>query len=828
MNYKITNLRWLIGLILVAFWGYGFSQNTTTPLNEDFEGDWPVGGVISGWTMQNLNTNSASEWKQSSFGGDHTSGTGKYAAYECYNYSNSNGNRTAALVSPIINVTANDHILSFWAKYIFADGDFGSDDELYVDVEYPTNTWTTLTANLVAGQTNTGWFQEFIDLNSYIGNDVTIRFRGISHYGSYNIGIDDVIFPYADATAPVAVTNIAPENGATGIDNGSSLTWEFGANTDEYQLMLGTMNPPTTVVVDFTSTLATSYTLDGLEYNTTYYWQVNAKNEEGTTLGEVWSFTTVAELSEPGAVTNIAPLNGSTGIDNGSLLSWQFGANTDEYQLMLGTMNPPITVAIDFTTALATSYTLEGLEDNTTYYWQVNARNEAGTTPGVVWSFTTAAALPAPDPVTYVSPLDGATNIKNGSMLSWIFGGNTDGYQVMLGTTNPPADTVMPFTTSLATSYILAGLAHNTTYYWQVNAANGSVTTAGDVWSFTTNTPSFYESFEGEAFPPEGWSMINDNNPTEFWERGVWADYALTGVGFARINHNDNQALDDWLITPKFAPEEGNSTLSFWARSLNADLEKFNVMLSTTGINKEDFTVTLASGVEPPTTYTYYSYDLSGYNGQTVYIAVQAVSSGWTWSLFLDDFEGPNVYSGTPAPVAVTNIAPVNGATGIEDGSLLTWEFGANTDEYQVMLGTNNPPTTVVVDYTSPLETSYTLTGLDPNTTYYWQVNAKNEGGTTAGPVWSFATVIDIGINNPEGAEAILVYAYGNVLYLETASAEVSLINVFDINGKLVMQGKTNGKSLSTLNISALNTGIYVVNLVLKNGVVSRKVYIQK
>ena len=182
-----------------------------------------------------------------------------------------------------------------------------------------------------------------------------------------------------------------------------------------------------------------------------------------------------------------------------------------------------------------------------------------------------------------------------------------------------------------------------------------------------------------------------------------------------------------------------------------------------------------------------------------------------------------------PAPVAVTNIAPVNNATSINiNGEELSWAFGANTNEYQLMFGTSSTPATVVVDFTSTLATTYALAGLTYNTTYYWQVNAKNAGGTTAGPVWSFTTAIGTGINNPLGAEGIHAYTYGDVLYLETATTEVALVNVYDITGQLVMQGKTSGNNLSTLNTSALSNGIYVVNVVLNNGIVSRKISIKK
>jgi len=95
-----------------------------------------------------------------------------------------------------------------------------------------------------------------------------------------------------------------------------------------------------------------------------------------------------------------------------------------------------------------------------------------------------------------------------------------------------------------------------------------------------------------------------------------------------------------------------------------------------------------------------------------------------------------------PAPEAAVNVAPVDGAVDITNGMDLEWTFGANTLEYQVLLGTTYPPATVVVDWTDELATSYTLTNLEPNLQYFWQVNVRNNGATTTGDVWGFTTTL--------------------------------------------------------------------------------------
>jgi hypothetical protein len=68
-----------------------------------------------------------------------------------------------------------------------------------------------------------------------------------------------------------------------------------------------------------------------------------------------------------------------------------------------GTTNPPPVAATGLTTA---SHTVSGLASGTTYFWQVVARNSAGTTGGPVWAFTTApAAVPRHEIVVYASDI---------------------------------------------------------------------------------------------------------------------------------------------------------------------------------------------------------------------------------------------------------------------------------------------------------------------------------------------------------------------------------------------------------------------------------------
>jgi len=100
---------------------------------------------------------------------------------------------------------------------------------------------------------------------------------------------------------------------------------------------------------------------------------------------------------------------------------------------------------------------------------------------------------------------------------------------------------------------------------------------------------------------------------------------------------------DDYFITPQIdlSSATGGSDFSFWAKSLTADfgLERFEVLLSTTGTAEGDFTNDLSGGEEmaPVDVYTEFSYDLSAYEGEQVYLAIHYVAQD-SFVLQMDDF----------------------------------------------------------------------------------------------------------------------------------------------------------------------------------------------
>jgi hypothetical protein len=105
---------------------------------------------------------------------------------------------------------------------------------------------------------------------------------------------------------------------------------------------------------------------------------------------------------------------------------------------------------------------------------------------------------------------------------------------------------------------------------------------------------------------------------------------------------------DDWMVSPQTALGM-NSTLTFWVKSYTDEygLEKYNVLVSTTDMNPGSFTS--ISGSTPmlaPIDWTEVTFDLSDYDGQTIYVAIQCVSED-AWVFMIDDIS-IDFFVGTP------------------------------------------------------------------------------------------------------------------------------------------------------------------------------------
>ena len=315
------------------------------------------------------------------------------------------------------------------------------------------------------------WVGTTVDLQAAIkhGNDVsglstviTDLNNGTTYYvwirAKNDIGESD-FSPAENGTPQVfAIPPQAPSAPSITIGNGQlSITWDAVNGAATYEVWISTANNFANVTqhgTDITASLST--TIGGLNNGTTYYVWLKAKNEFGTS-----DFSSVA-TGKP--ISNITTPSLTAG--NGQIIvNWTAIDGADQYEIFYGTgINPPQNAAQTIN-APATSATITGLVNGTTYNVWIRGRNSTGT--GIMGNSVSAV------PIGNM----GAVTINAGNeqlLLNWVSVAGADEYEVFYSTVNSiPASLSQIVSTTTAT---LNGLSNGTTYFVWVRGRNSKGT----------------------------------------------------------------------------------------------------------------------------------------------------------------------------------------------------------------------------------------------------------------------------------------------------------------------------------------------------------------
>ncbi|MBL7152457.1 MAG: S8 family serine peptidase [Phycisphaerae bacterium] len=115
------------------------------------------------------------------------------------------------------------------------------------------------------------------------------------YYGSGRINAYNAL--YGITNAPSKATNPFPETDANGQSVNVDLSWTPASGALSHNVYLGTdgndVNDANTSSPEFKRNIFPFFfDANTMEPNTTYYWRIDEKNNEGTTKGDLWTFTT--------------------------------------------------------------------------------------------------------------------------------------------------------------------------------------------------------------------------------------------------------------------------------------------------------------------------------------------------------------------------------------------------------------------------------------------------------------------------------------------------------------------------------------------------------
>ncbi|MBN2829692.1 MAG: hypothetical protein JXR56_05185, partial [Candidatus Cloacimonetes bacterium] len=386
--------------------GTGFEATVSSfPFTQSFDAStlplgWVIDPTTGAWTLS-----------QTEFGGhgatsEHTGNGGYYIGID----DSSPDIVPAHLYSPPFNFSSlSNPTLSFW----YWIGDAANDSELHIDVitDLGTDASVGVFTN-PAGTASNGWIQAIVGLSDYVGQTVSLDFRGMEDVPDYSgdICLDD-IYIFDNSNPPVSATLVSPADAASDVALTGNLLWNAVSFADGYDLYFGTNNPPTSILNGVDQGDVLTYAYSGLATGTTYYWQVVPYNVNGDAIDcPVWSFETTASVPAPSTVS--APLDGATGVNSYGSLVWNVSTLADGYYLYFGTNTPPTNIEEMTDMGSNISYSYGPLAYSTMYYWQVVPYNAAGNAESCpIWSFTTQA-----DPriyAPYYQSFNGSTSIPS-------------------------------------------------------------------------------------------------------------------------------------------------------------------------------------------------------------------------------------------------------------------------------------------------------------------------------------------------------------------------------------------------------------------------------
>ncbi len=367
------------------------------------------------------------------------------------------------------------------------------------------------------------------------------------------------------------------------------------------------------------------------------------------------------------------------------------------------------------------------------------------------------AVFEVPAVPTLTAPTNNAVNQPVTPNLMWTMGSSATSYSVLISTSSSFGTTVFSQSGIPTTSTTAAGLANTTTYYWEVNATNVTLTSAwSGIWSFTTTST-----------PPPGAPVLA--TPTN----GATAQPVALSLNWGTVN----------LAT------------SYGARvSTNSSFSPGSLAFSQSGLTSHTVAI---SGLANSTVY-YWSANAANAGGSGSW------SSVWSFTT-----------NGAPPSAAPQLSAPGDGLGGFSIPVTFQWQTVTGASSYELQVGTAQAFGSTVLDQTGITGNSISVKSLSGNMGYYWRAAAWNGNG--AGPwssVWYFGTSGTRTITRANAAVHPDFSVHGGVLSYSLPASGAVEISFSDLLGRVALmlnRKQIAGKYAVDLKTCNLAAGQYLV-----------------
>ncbi|TSD03731.1 MAG: Uncharacterized protein Athens071426_64 [Parcubacteria group bacterium Athens0714_26] len=573
---------------------------------------------------------------------------------------------------------------------------------------------TTASQNVGGGNTSINIYLPLSNLNQntiYYYRVVAQNTNGTSYGNTVNFLTSSTqngqtIVPTVNTNSATGITqNSAVLTGSINPNNGNTTAWfEWGQTTSLGNITNAQSLGGGNIQINLNKTLT------GLNPNTTYYFKAVAQNASGASQGSILSFTTSQQNQQqqqaPNAITNnaygitknSAVLNGAVNPNQGNTVVWfeygnstAFGNTTNSQNIGSGTSPATVTANIS------------GLNQNTNYYYRAVAQNPNGASYGNTINFTTLPNIEQPTLfpnattnsaygiTSNSATLDSSINPNGKDTMAWFEYGTSQSFGNITSSKNLGSGD-----SNINNNVYVSGLNQNTQYFFRVVAQNLNGTAYGNIISFTTSQSG---GQQGQAPSVTTNSAYNINNNS------------ATLTGSINPNNGNTMAWFEWGQTTSLGNVTSAQSLGSGNSSVNATAYLSGLLFNT------NYYFRLVAQNPNGTNYgsIFNFYIQQSYTQQPTQQAPVAQTN--------------SAYSITSNSAALDGIVNPN-----NNDSTVWYEWGPTT-----ALGT-------ITNYKSLSASSYSsnqlqyIYGLNPSTTYYYRIVARNSYGATYGGILNFTT----------------------------------------------------------------------------------------
>ncbi len=263
------------------------------------------------------------------------------------------------------------------------------------------------------------------------------------------------------ATSVNAPTTPANFRSTTQTRNSVTLAWTGQNHLTEYTLQYRTINGEWQTWPESIAADATSVEVTGLTPNTNYEFQLTAVNEAGSALSSTQARTAFPVPTAP------ADFRSTAQTENSVTLAWTAQDYLTSYVLQYSKAGEVTWTTWPAPTTDATSATITGLMENTTYNFRLTAINSRGAETSTITAVTSAIAPPGV-PAQFTSTI----RTENSVILSWTAQGKLTGYTLRYRKSGDAAWTTWTAPVANASSATVTGLTAETAYEFQLTAIN--------------------------------------------------------------------------------------------------------------------------------------------------------------------------------------------------------------------------------------------------------------------------------------------------------------------------------------------------------------------